>query len=162
MSTETTQGQSAGAKSDSESQALARQNEGELQSDRGTTTIADSVVAKVVGIAAREVPGVYDMGAAPARAIGRVTAQVGLRDERAQGVSVEVGQREAAADLTVVIEYGEAIARVANEVRDNVIRRIEGVCGLEVTEVNISVVDLHFPGDDEPQETETETPQRVE
>ncbi len=126
----------------------------ELHSERGTTTIADGVVAKVVGIAAREVPGVYAMGGAPARALGRMTSQVGIGDERGQGVTVEVGQREAAADLTVVIEYGESIARVANEVRENVIRRVEGLCGLDATEVNISVVDLHFPGDEHDQQEE--------
>lgn len=122
---------------------------GRLESDRGATTIASSVVAKVVGIAAREVPGVHDMGGAPARAIGSVAQRVGLADERTQGVSVEVGTREAAADLTVVIEYGESIPRVASEVRENVVRRVEGICGLDVTEVNVQVNDLHFPGDDE-------------
>lgn len=154
MSTETTSdkqsGESSGGSRGSELQHRG-QGDGELQSDRGATNIADSVVAKVVGIAAREVPGVHAMGAAPARALGRVTQQVGIGDERSQGVSVEVGQREAAADVSLVIEYGESIPRVAREVRENVVRRIEGVCGLDATEVNIAVVDLHFPGDEEQQ-----------
>lgn len=132
----------------------------ELQSERGTTTIADAVVAKVIGIAAREVPGIYDMGGAPARAFGRVTSQVGFADDRSQGVSVEVGQREAAADITIVVEYGESIARVANEVRENVIRRVEGLCGLDATEINISVVDLHFPGDERDQQEHQQSPER--
>lgn len=154
MSTETTsETQATGSSGGSRGSELTQrdQDEGQLQSDRGSTTIADSVVGKVVGIAAREVPGVHAMGGAPARALGRMTQQVGIGDERGQGVSVEVGQREAAADLTVVIEYGESIPRVARDVRENVIRRIEGVCGLDATEVNISVVDLHFPGDEEQQ-----------
>jgi uncharacterized alkaline shock family protein YloU len=120
---------------------------GTLTTDRGTTTIADAVVAKVVGLAAREVPGVHDMGGAPARALGNVTQRVGLADGRSQGVTVEVGQREAAADLTLVVEYGESIPRVSQEVRENVIRRVEGLCGLTVTEVNVSVGDLHFEDD---------------
>ena len=120
-----------------------------LETDKGVTTIADGVVAKVVGIAAREVTGVYEMGAAPARAIGRATSRVGIGDERTQGVTVEVGKREAAADLVIVVEYGESIPQVADEVRANVIRRVEGVCGLGVTEVNIAVDAMHFPGDDE-------------
>jgi uncharacterized alkaline shock family protein YloU len=72
------------------------------------------------------------------------------RDERTQGVSVEVGEKEAAVDLTIVVDYGESIPRVAQAVRENVIKRIEGTTGLQVTEVNVSVNDLHFPGDDEP------------
>lgn len=127
---------------------------GDLQSERGATTIADGVVSKVTGMAAREVPGVYDMGGAPARALGSMTQAVGIGDERTQGVSVEVGERQAAADLTVVVEYGESIPSVTGEVRSNVIRRIEGICGLEVTEVNISVTDLHFPGDESPEQAE--------
>ena len=128
-----------------------------LESTKGTTTIADGVVARVVGMAAREVPGVWDMGAAPARALGKATSRVGLSDDRAQGVNVEVGTKEAAADLVLVIDWGESIPRVADEVRENVIRRVEGICGLGVTEVNIAVTDLHFPGDEDPQQ-----PTRVE
>jgi uncharacterized alkaline shock family protein YloU len=131
----------------------------DLQSENGTTTIADSVVAKVAGIATREVGGVYDMGAAAGRALGRMSSGVGLGEQRTQGVSVEVGERQAAVDLTLVVEYGESIVRVAEEVRHNVIRRIEGTTGLEVNEVNITVNDLHFPGDEqeqEPQESRVE------
>jgi len=138
----------------------AEQHDGDeaspLSTDKGTTTIADGVVTKVVGIAAREVPGVWDMGAAPARALGRATQKVGMGDDHTQGVNVEVGRSEAAADLTLVVEYGESIPQVADEVRANVIRRVEGVCGLKVTEVNIAVNDLYFPGE------ETDEPTRVE
>ena len=118
----------------------------------GRTSIADSVVTKVAGIAAREVPGIYELGGGAARAIGTVTSRVGIGDERTQGVSVEVGEREAAVDLTVVVEYGESIPQVAQQLRDNVSKRIEGITGLSVTEVNVTVNDLHFPGDEQPQE----------
>ena len=120
-----------------------------LELTRGATTIADGVVTKIAGIAAREVPGVYAMGGGATRAIGAAAQKVGLGDERTQGVSVEVGEREAAVDLIVVIEYGESIPQAANTIRENVIKRIEGITGLSVTEVNVSVTDLHFSGDDE-------------
>lgn len=123
-----------------------------LSSETGQTTIADSVVTKVAGLAAREVPGVHDLGGGAARAIGGVTQRVGLGDQRTQGVSVEVGEREAAVDLTVVVEYGESIPQIATAVREKVIKRIEGITGLSVTEVNIVVDGLHFPGDDEADE----------
>lgn len=129
----------------------AQEQGGRLSTERGDTTIADGVVAKVVGIAAREVAGVWAMGAAAGRAIGKATQRVGIGDERTQGVNVEVGTREAAADLVIVVEYGESIPQVANDVRENVIRRVEGICGLDVTEVNIAVTDMHFPGDEDDQ-----------
>ena len=131
----------------------APQADGPLQTERGHTTIADAVVTKVAGMAAREVRGVHELGGGVARALAGVTQRVGVGDERSQGVTVEVGEREAAVDLTVVIEYGESIPRVSQAVRDNVIKRIEGITGLSVTEVNVSVNDLYFPGDDLPDES---------
>jgi uncharacterized alkaline shock family protein YloU len=127
-----------------------------LATEHGRTAIDDTVVAKVAGMAAREVPGVYDLGGGAARAVGAVTQRVGVADSRAQGVAVDVGERQAAADLTVVVEYGESIPKVSGLVRYNVIKRVEGICGLEVTEVNIAVNDLHFPDDDQPTEGRVE------
>ncbi len=131
---------------------------GTLDTERGSTTLADVVVTKVASIAAREVPGVYELGGGVARAVGGMTQRVGVGDQRTQGVSVEVGQREAAVDLTLVIEYGESIPQVSEAVRNNVIKRVEGITGLSVTEVNIAVNDLYFPGD----EAASSEPPRVE
>jgi uncharacterized alkaline shock family protein YloU len=129
---------------------LARRGEatGPLQTDRGATTIADTVVTKVASIATREVGGVYELGGGAARAVGSVAQRVGIGESRTQGVSVEVGEKEAAVDLTIVVEYGESIPKLSQQIRENVTRRIEGITGLVVTEVNVTVNDLHFPGDD--------------
>jgi uncharacterized alkaline shock family protein YloU len=131
------------------SRAMSRRGNEPQSSELGSTTIADAVVTKIASIAAREVRGVHDLGGGMARAIGGVTRSVaaGL-DERMQGVGVEVGEREAAVDLTVVVEYGESIPRIANALRENITRRIEGMTGLTVTEVNVAVNDLYFPGDE--------------
>jgi len=119
-----------------------------LRSDRGTTSLGNAVVTKVAAIAAREIGGVHDLGGGVARAVGGVTGRVGRGTEATRGVSVEVGSKQAAVDLSLVVEYGVSIPEVTEAVRDNVIKRIEGITGLEVTEVNISVNDLYFPGDD--------------
>ena len=148
----TTSEQGGATGSTSASTAVVQQGSprSSLQSERGTTSIADAVVTKVAGIAAREVPGVHALGGGTARALGSVTQRVGIGDERTQGVSVEVGEREAAVDLTVVVDYGESIPTVSRAIRENVIKRIEGICGLQVTEVNVTVNDLFFPGDAAP------------
>jgi uncharacterized alkaline shock family protein YloU len=145
---ETTSHQSSG-----KSTAVAKRDDGPagLDSERGRTTIADSVVSKVAGIAAREIPGVHALGGGAARALSGVTSAVGLGDPRSQGVSVEVGEEETAVDLTVVVDYGESIPQVSQAIRDNVAKRIEGIAGLRVVEVNIAVNDLYFPGDDAPE-----------
>jgi uncharacterized alkaline shock family protein YloU len=132
--------------------SVTTRQEGPLQTERGQTTIADAVVTKVASEAAREVRGVHELGGGITRAVGSVAQRVGVGDERTQGVSVEVGEREAAVDLTLVIDYGESIPRVSQAVRDNVIKRIEGITGLMVTEVNVTVNDLYFPGDEVPEQ----------
>jgi uncharacterized alkaline shock family protein YloU len=119
-----------------------------LVTDKGTTSIEDTVVAKIAGLAAREVSGVYAMGAGAARAFGSVRGMVGGDKSAAQGVSVEVGERQAAVDLDLVAEYGTAIPDLAGAVRRNVIAAVERMCGLEVTEVNIRIDDVHLPDQD--------------
>ncbi|MFF3412508.1 Asp23/Gls24 family envelope stress response protein [Streptomyces sp. NPDC002742] len=118
---------------------------------RGKTTIADSVVAKIAGTAAREVPGIHGLGAGMARAFGAVRERVpgGGGGGATRGVKVEVGERQAAVDLDVVVEYGASIVDVAGEVRTNVISAVERMTGLEVVEVNIAVDDVHLPDDEE-------------
>lgn len=159
------QGQSASVERSGGGGGVARRDTGgaevgALQSDRGTTTVADVVVSKVAGIAAREVSGVHALGGGVSRALGGVGQRVGIGDQRSQGVSVEVGSVEAAVDLSMIAEYGESIPRVVQSVRENIVKRIEGLIGLKVTEVNIAVNDLYFPGDDEGDEQQQQ-PTRV-
>ena len=136
-----------------------RQQESPLQSERGATTIGDAVVAKIVGIAAQEVEGVQ-MGGGTARAMGgfldsvprpRPMSGVG-GGSQTRGVSVEVGAEEAAADLSMAVEYGRQIPQTTEAVRNNVINRVENLTGLRVTEVNITVNDVLFPEEERPQQ----------
>ena len=129
---------------------VATTTPGPLQSDLGKTTIADRVVQKIVGLAAREVPGIYDLGGGAARTLGAIRERIpGSSQTSGQGVSVEVGETQAAVDLEVVTEYGMSIADVAKSVRRNVISAVEGMTGLQVTEVNLAVNDIHLPGDEQ-------------
>ncbi|WP_436760117.1 Asp23/Gls24 family envelope stress response protein [Streptosporangium sp. V21-05] len=138
-------------------------SQGGLVTSKGTTTIDSGVVSKIAGLAAREIPGVHNMGAGTARALGAVRGMVGADKSANQGVSVEVGERQAAADLEVVVEYGIAIPDLAAAVRRNVIMAVERMTGLEVTEVNIKVSDVHMPGQDKDrQEESSESEPRVQ
>ncbi|MFJ5272228.1 Asp23/Gls24 family envelope stress response protein [Streptomyces sp. NPDC088358] len=123
---------------------------------RGRTTIADGVVAKIAGTAAREVPGIHKLGAGMTRAIGAVRERVpgGGTGGVSRGVKVEVGERQAALDIDVVVEYGFAIVDVAAEVRVNVISAVERMTGLEVVEVNLVVDDVNLPDEDDEEPAE--------
>ncbi len=131
----------------------ARTGGADLASSGGRTVIADAVVAKIVGMAAREVRGVHAMGAGMSRAFGAVRERIGGSTSTvSQGVAVEVGERQAAIDLDVVVEYGVSIPDLAAGIRRNVVGAVEKLCGLEVTEVNITVGDIHLPGEQESNE----------
>jgi len=115
-----------------------------LQSDRGRTTISDAVVSQVAGIAAQEVEKVQ-MGGGTTEAVGGFLQSVTGGSNFARGVSVEVGEEEAAVDLTMAVEYGVSVPQLTEAVRRNVINRVESLTGLRVTEVNITVNDVQVP-----------------
>jgi uncharacterized alkaline shock family protein YloU len=129
---------------------------GPLVSEHGTTSIADVVVEKIAGMAAREIPGVHKLGGGAARALGALRERIpGQKASVGQGVAVEVGQRQAAVDLVLVVDYGFPIVEVSERVRDNVITSIEEMTGLEVTEVNIAVDDVHLPDEDDDSDSDS-------
>ncbi|MCC3315199.1 Asp23/Gls24 family envelope stress response protein [Nocardia africana] len=121
-----------------------------LVSEQGTTSIADAVVQKIAGLATREVRGVHNLGGGAARAFGAFRDRIpGASASVGQGVSVEVGETQAAVDLEIVVEYGVSIAELARAVRRNVITAIEQMTGLEVVEVNINVNDVFIEEDED-------------
>jgi uncharacterized alkaline shock family protein YloU len=132
-----------------------------LQTERGSTSISDSVVSKIAGIASQEVDGIR-MGGSASQSVGGVLDTItGGRagSSQTQGVSVEVGQEEAAIDLTLTAEYGKSIPQLAEAVRRNVANRVESLVGLRVTEVNITVSNIFFPQQEAEQERQRQLEQ---
>jgi len=110
-------------------------------SERGTTTISDAVVAKITGAAAHDVEGVHTTGAG----IRHGLAELGVGDRRTQGVEVEVGTREAAADIEAVLDYGVSVPHVTQQLRGHVKEQVEKLTGLEMVEVSVVVYTIHTP-----------------
>ncbi len=112
----------------------------------GATHIADAVVARIAGLAAREVSGVHDMAASGAGgAFATLTGRVTGQEQTDKGISVEVGQTECIVDLSIVVDFGASIPQVSEALRRNVGGRISAMTGLTTKEVNINVVDLYVP-----------------
>lgn len=132
------------AAKDTEHKTIAQLDDG-----RGEITIADQVVAKIAGLAMAEVDGVYAVGGGFSRAMGAAREALGGSKNLTQGVSVEVGKKQAALDLTLIVEYPHPIHEVAENVRKAIFTNVEKLVGLEVVEVNIDVTDVHVPGDDD-------------
>ena len=122
-----------------------------LKTERGTTTVQDTVVARVVGRAAREVEGVH-MGGGVSRRAGGLFTRAGESQPETQGVSVEVGSEEAAVDLTMAIQYGNNLLDVTRAVRDRINERVGNWVGLKVTEINITIENILIPEERERRE----------
>ena len=126
-----------------------------LQSDRGTTTINDAVVVSIAAQVVQEVSGAEPQidtgrggGSIPgdnSPTVGELFGRVTGSSRGTRGVSVEVGETQAALDLTITVPYGRSIPEITQTMRDNVIQRVENLTGLQVTEVNITVKDVFFP-----------------
>jgi uncharacterized alkaline shock family protein YloU len=134
-----------------------------LPTDIGKVTVAESVVQKIAGIACREIGGVHAMGSNTGRTFGAIREAIpgSLGNPNvAQGVRVQVGETQAAIDLDIVVEYGVAIADLAQSIQRNVKQAVERMTGLQVVEVNVNVDDVHLPnGQDE--SDEHDVPPRV-
>ena len=151
----TTDAQSSKKTSEAAGQSDGGSESTELITERGRTVIADPVVAKIAGMATREIDGVHSLGGSTGRVVGALRERIpGARVNHSQGVAVEVGERQTAIDIGIVAEYGVAIHDLASGIRRNVIAAVERMTGLEVVEVNVTVHDVFL--DDEEEDTAQE------
>ncbi|MDN5346904.1 MAG: hypothetical protein PWP65_468 [Clostridia bacterium] len=127
-------------------------SEKEVKTEKGSIKIADEVVAVIAGLAATEIEGVAGMSGGLAGGIAEMLGRKNL----AKGVKVEVGEKEAAVDVFIIVEYGVRIPEVAFKIQESVQKAIEAMTGLKVVEVNVHVQGVAFP-----QETGAEETSRV-
>ena len=109
----------------------------------GTIRIADEVVSIIAGLAATEVEGVAGMSGGIAGGIAEILG----RKNFSKGVKVEVGEKEAAIDLYIIVKYGVRIPDIALNVQEAVKAAIENMTGLSTVEVNVHVQGVGFPED---------------
>jgi uncharacterized alkaline shock family protein YloU len=128
------------------SEQYQQQTDSLLVGERGRTTISESVVSQIAGMAAQEVDGVH-MGGSASRAAGGIIGSITGSESQTRGVSVEIGTTEVAVDLTMGVEYGRNILEVVEEVRRRISERVQTLTGLRVTELNATVSDIVFPDD---------------
>lgn len=115
----------------------------------GHIAMSEDVVASIAGVAARDVAGIHSLGK---------SRLISFRDNPERGVAAEVGDREAALDLEVVIKHGSDIRQMAEEIRTRVADQVNQMAGRTVVEENLEVVGVHMPEAEAPKK---ETPSRV-
>lgn len=112
--------------------------------NNGTVTYANDVIATIAGVAATEVSGVAGMSGGISSGITEMLGKKNLT----KGVKVEVGTQEAAIDLNIVVEYGSELHKVAEAVQENVKKAVETMTGLQVVEVNVSILGVNVKAED--------------
>ena len=112
--------------------------------NNGTVTYANDVIATIAGVAATEVSGVAGMSGGISSGITEMLGKKNLT----KGVKVEVGTQEAAIDLNIVVEYGSELHKVAEAVQENVKKAVETMTGLQVVEVNVNILGVNVKVED--------------
>jgi uncharacterized alkaline shock family protein YloU len=75
--------------------------------------------------------------------VGGIAEKLG-RKNLSKGVKVEVGEKEAAVDLFVIVDYGSRIPEVSSNIQESVKKAIESMTGLTVVEVNVNIQGVNF------------------
>lgn len=109
----------------------------------GQTVIQNEVIGAIAGVAAREVEGVSSLGASSIRRT--IVERFGGAEQRARGVAVEAGRREAILDIELRVIYGFSIPETVVTVRRNVAHRVLQMCGLVTKEINVNILGIEFP-----------------
>ena len=110
----------------------------------GKVTISEEVVAVIAGVVTTDVSGVAAMSGG---VVGGIAEKLG-RKHLSKGVKVEVGEKEAAIDVFIIVEFGVKVPDVALQIQENVEKAVESYTGLKVVEVNIHIQGVHFKSDD--------------
>jgi uncharacterized alkaline shock family protein YloU len=126
------------------SESEGQRNESPLLSERGVTTISNTVVSQLAGMAAQEVEGVH-MGGGATRTASGVLGSITGSEGKTSGISVEVGRTETAIDLKMGVEYNKNILQTVEEVRRRITDRVESLTGLRIKELNATITDITFP-----------------
>lgn len=121
----------------------------EIKTELGKIQIAPEVLEIIAGLAAAEVDGVASMTGG---LVGDFVEMFG-RKNAGRGVRVEVGSREAAVDVSIIVKYGFRIPEVARNIQDSVRNGIEAMTGLTVVEVNVHIIDVELKSEEKVQPT---------
>ena len=112
---------------------------------KGTVTFATDVVATIAGLAATEVEGVASMVGSSSSGLAEIFKRGQNTRSLTRGVRVElIDNTSVSIHLTIIVDYGAPVPRVAKGIQENVKKTIETMSGLEVTEVNVHVHGVSF------------------
>lgn len=109
--------------------------------DLGAVRINNDAIATIASVAAMEIKGVSRMGGG----LGKTLYEILFRQASSKGVRIEIRDSEAKLTVSIVVDYGVDIPRIADEVQENVKRAVEKMAGLVLSEVDVVVEGVYAP-----------------
>lgn len=106
---------------------------------RGELNYEDKVVQKIIGIAIEQVDGLLS---ANGGFFSNVAGKLVNTDNVTAGIETEVGKKQIAVDMDVIVEYGKDIEKIFEEMQEIIGKEVKNMTHLEVIEVNANVVDI--------------------
>lgn len=123
---------------DTKTNALEKKDTG-TKEVKGTLTYEDKVIQKIIGIALEETDGLLTVNGG---FFSNLADKIVNTNDVTSGIDVEVGQKQVAVDLSIVVEYGKDIAKLYDHIKQVIIDEVSKMTNLEVIEVNVTVVDV--------------------
>ncbi|QPI68212.1 Asp23/Gls24 family envelope stress response protein [Exiguobacterium sp. PBE] len=111
----------------------------EQQARQNKLTFEEQVIKKIAGLATSEVQGILSMSGG---FMSGLTDRFRSTEDITKGIGAEVGEKQVALDLRVIVEYGKNIPSVFNETVTKIKKAMNDMTGLEVVEVNMHVEDV--------------------
>lgn len=106
---------------------------------KGDLTFEDKVIQKIIGIALSEVKGLLTVDGG---FFSNIAEKLVNTNNTTSGIDVEVGKKQVAVDIDIVVEYGIDISKLYDQIKNVIVREVKNMTDLDVIEVNVNVVDI--------------------
>jgi uncharacterized alkaline shock family protein YloU len=106
---------------------------------KGDVTYDDKVIQKIIGNAVEQIDGLLTVNGG---FFSNVAEKLVNTDNVTAGIQTEVGKKQVAVDMDIVVEYGRDIPELAEHIKKVIHDEVEKMTHLDVIEVNINVTDI--------------------
>jgi uncharacterized alkaline shock family protein YloU len=106
---------------------------------KGVLTFDDKVIQKVVGYAIENVSGLLGVDGG---FVANLKNKIVNSENTTDGIEVEVGQKQVAVDLNIIMEYGHNAHEIYDNLSEVIAEQIEKTTSLTLVELNVQVIDV--------------------